>query len=66
MEDPTPSGNKKFRGANGDMLRKTEMCKNFQEGRCGWGDKCNYAHSVEELKAATTDAVSSSSFTQVS
>uniref|UniRef100_A0A7S0EY75 C3H1-type domain-containing protein n=1 Tax=Hanusia phi TaxID=3032 RepID=A0A7S0EY75_9CRYP len=33
---------------------KTQMCKNFEaHGFCGFGDKCNFAHGVEELRTGS-------------
>ena len=30
---------------------KTEMCKNWQKGKCNFGKKCAFAHGFEELRA---------------
>ena len=39
---------------------KTKMCVNIQkEGRCEFGDICNFAHSAEELRASKSGASSS-------
>lgn len=43
--------NGKFSGEK-QLKRKTEMCGNYQQDCCNWGDECNYAHSKEELEAA--------------
>jgi hypothetical protein len=29
---------------------KTELCRNLESGFCEYGDKCFYAHSLEELR----------------
>lgn len=46
---PTPMQNAKFSGKEGKLKRKTEMCRAYQGGICGWGAECNYAHSEAEL-----------------
>lgn len=33
-------------------LFKTSLCRHFQNGFCSRGSKCNFAHGVEELRAA--------------
>jgi len=49
-----------------DALYKTKLCRHFQtKGHCNMGDKCSFAHGVEELKQSigggtTTSATSSS------
>ena len=35
-----------------EALRKTQLCKDFQNGRCSYGDRCFFAHSAEELRPA--------------
>lgn len=34
------------------MRKKTDMCRAFQRGDCGWGSDCNYAHDEEECRIA--------------
>ncbi|KAF5758164.1 putative transcription factor C3H family [Helianthus annuus] len=29
---------------------KTELCSQFQRGSCGYGDRCCFAHDIQELK----------------
>ena len=29
---------------------KTELCRNFLQGKCSWGDQCKHAHSVDERR----------------
>ncbi|CAG9317254.1 unnamed protein product [Blepharisma stoltei] len=29
---------------------KTEMCKNWESGQCEFGNKCAFAHGIEELR----------------
>jgi len=31
-----------------EAKKKTELCKNFIEGFCKYGDDCAFAHGVEE------------------
>ncbi|TKY48098.1 putative zinc finger CCCH domain-containing protein 21 [Spatholobus suberectus] len=33
-----------------NLMVKTELCRRFRRGVCGLGSKCNYAHSVAELR----------------
>lgn len=33
---------------------KTKLCENFSKGSCTYGDRCHFAHSSDELRAATT------------
>ena len=44
--------NARFHGEDGELRRKTELCKAFKRGDCHWGAQCNYAHSEEELQTA--------------
>ena len=29
---------------------KTELCRNWESGTCEYGDKCNFAHGLHELR----------------
>ncbi|RDX70917.1 mRNA decay activator protein ZFP36L1, partial [Mucuna pruriens] len=33
-----------------NLMVKTELCRRFRRGVCGLGSKCDYAHSVAELR----------------
>ncbi|ESW22712.1 hypothetical protein PHAVU_005G175200 [Phaseolus vulgaris] len=35
---------------NRNLMVKTELCRRFRRGVCGHGIKCDYAHSVGELR----------------
>lgn len=48
----SPMHNAAFSGEEGKMRRKTDMCRAFERGDCGWTSRCNYAHSRVELRAA--------------
>jgi hypothetical protein len=51
--DPT-SGQHSVDGGNSASTRyKTELCRSYQEtgGVCRYGDKCQFAHGVEELRS---------------
>ena len=34
------------------LLRKTAMCQDWKQGRCNNGAACDYAHGVDDLRAA--------------
>ncbi|KAK7273742.1 hypothetical protein RIF29_14805 [Crotalaria pallida] len=34
----------------GNTRFKTQLCRKYSKGVCYWGSKCNYAHSIQELK----------------
>ncbi|KAK4418633.1 Zinc finger CCCH domain-containing protein 56 [Sesamum alatum] len=36
--------------AFGMLFRKTKLCCKFQVGACSFNEKCNFAHSIEELR----------------
>jgi len=36
--------------ANKD-LQKTKLCRYYLEGKCGYGARCTYAHSLDEVKS---------------
>ncbi|EPR79780.1 Zinc finger protein [Spraguea lophii 42_110] len=37
-----------------EELYKTEMCKSYEEfGTCRYGEKCQFAHSIQELRSVT-------------
>ncbi|ETO06453.1 hypothetical protein RFI_30938 [Reticulomyxa filosa] len=44
--------NKKNEGSRGiSDLYKTELCENWMnEGHCSYGDKCNFAHGIEDMR----------------
>jgi len=33
-----------------EVKYKTEICRNWQEGNCPFGESCVYAHGIEELR----------------
>ncbi|CAG9319204.1 unnamed protein product [Blepharisma stoltei] len=33
---------------------KTEMCRNWENGKCEFGDSCAFAHGIHELREKTT------------
>jgi len=35
---------------NRNLMVKTELCRRFRRGVCGHGSKCDFAHSVAELR----------------
>ena len=34
---------------------KRKMCKHFQNGKCSYADKCNFAHNLDEIKKTTNN-----------
>ncbi|KAL0379524.1 UNVERIFIED_CONTAM: Zinc finger CCCH domain-containing protein 12 [Sesamum angustifolium] len=37
------------------LFRKTKLCCRFQVGTCSFNEKCNFAHSIEELRQPPLD-----------
>lgn len=37
---------------------KTELCKNFQEGYCAYGDKCAFSHGLDDLRPKVKNSIS--------
>lgn len=50
---------KDFKGGKEDFKkkRKTELCNNWMNGNCKYGDKCAYAHGESELLTKLTNTV---------
>nr|XP_010914904.1 zinc finger CCCH domain-containing protein 39-like [Elaeis guineensis] len=44
-----PSRNPPIRGTS-CMFFKTRLCQKFKTGSCLWGNNCNFAHGIEELR----------------
>ncbi|EER16840.1 hypothetical protein Pmar_PMAR011353, partial [Perkinsus marinus ATCC 50983] len=45
---------------------RTELCKHFMEGKCGYGEHCSYAHSMEEIRQHVAGNLPASSPIQTS
>jgi len=42
-------------------VRKTKICHMYLQGQCVYDDRCNYAHSLNELRALSNSADTSPS-----
>lgn len=40
--------------SSANPLFKTRLCERFKEGTCTFGDRCHFAHGVNELRKTTT------------
>lgn len=46
---PNTPRNPQIRGTS-CMFFKTRLCQKFKTGSCPWGNNCNFAHGIEELR----------------
>ncbi|XP_038984656.1 zinc finger CCCH domain-containing protein 56-like isoform X2 [Phoenix dactylifera] len=46
---PNPQTNPPIRGTS-CMFFKTRLCQKFKTRSCPWGNNCNFAHGIEELR----------------
>lgn len=52
-EEPSKARNRPTKPHDLTNKYKTELCRNWEEGHCEYGDKCTFAHGSTELRPKT-------------